>query len=191
MNHAEAEALRKRNADLETMVKNQSGTIAELQKTVDTLRGMIDQREAPAPEKPAPMTVAPIGGPAPDLQHVPDSLLDALLGRLVARAKETPSILALLRVVPEIEVKLERRTVQVDGATTKGRIVMLLANGFYDEGATNSGTRTELKRTGSDVNNANIGRVLGELQRDGFMTLEGDRYKAVAGMKTNIQQSGG
>lgn len=88
---------------------------------------------------------------------------------------------------PTIDVIVERKKVEIDGASVRGRIARLLASGFYDSGATNSATRADLKRTGSDVNNANIDRVLTELLKDGFLTLEGgNQYHAVAGMKVNV-----
>lgn len=85
-------------------------------------------------------------------------------------------------------MKVERHTLEVDGSTPRGRIARLVASGFYDQGATNSATRTELKRTGSDVNNANIGRVLDELVSQGFLTREGGAYQKAPGAKITVKE---
>lgn len=114
--------------------------------------------------------------------------MDDILAEFKRRAAAEPELIALLSKKPQIVVTIDRPIIQVDGATIKGRIIRLLAEGFYDAGATNSGTRSELKRTGADANNANIGRVLSELLRDGFLTLEaGDKFRAVEGMKVRIE----
>lgn len=89
---------------------------------------------------------------------------------------------------PEISVKVERHTLELDGSTPRGRIARLVAAGFYDQGATNSATRSELKRTGSDVNNANICRVLDELVSQGFLTREGSDYKRVPSAKVTVKE---
>jgi len=148
---------------------------ARLQRENDELRMEINRLKAGFAPTPAPATSAPLGDT--------EALYQEFKKRLMADA---PGILKVLTIKPELQVRVERRTVEVDGTTIKGRIVQLLAKGFYDSGATNSATRTELKRTGSDVNNANIGRILDELRRDGFVTSEGNDYRAVEGMKVNI-----
>ena len=52
---------------------------------------------------------------------------------------------------------------------------------------TQSATRSELKRTGPDVNQGNLWKILGGLVKDGFFTNEsGNLYRAVPGMKINI-----
>lgn len=204
----EADTLRKRNADLETMVKNQQNQIDDLKKIVEAARAAASPASlawrlrpgAIGAEASQQITAAP---PPPgtrqlisdrllidDPGQISDFLLDALLGRMVKRAAETPSILSLLKIVPEIELRVEQRTVQIDGSNTEGRIVGMLAAGFFDAGSTNNAVRQEFKRTGPDSNNANIGRVLDKLVSWGFMTLEeGKLYKAVSTMKTSIRKS--
>lgn len=149
----------------------------------DDLRLQISRLQAGRPAAPSDV---PSPAPAVSLDATFDNekLYQAIKDRL---SKEAPGILKLLTVKPELEVKVERRTVEIDGTSIKGRIARLLAQGFYDQGVTNSGTRTELKRTGSDVNSANIGRVLDELKVWGFLTTDGsNNYRAVEGMKVNV-----
>lgn len=63
----------------------------------------------------------------------------------------------------------------------------IAAGWFDDEGKTQGGTRTELKRTGSDVNSGNISTIFSGLVKDGFLTAEsGNLFRAVPEMKINI-----
>lgn len=113
--------------------------------------------------------------------------LESIYAYVVERASKDPAVIRVLVERPEIEVKVRRQVIEIDGASTRGRIARLIADGFYDSGATNTGTRNELKRTGPDVNNGTISKLLYELVEKGFMTKEsGDRFVAVPGMKVNV-----
>ncbi|WP_141688518.1 type IV pilus assembly protein FimV [Bradyrhizobium paxllaeri] len=174
VNEQEAAELRAENAQLK-------GEVSRLQLLIE------EMTRAPAPvasdSPPLPRTVPE---QSDKLIAIDDDLYEALKQRLL----EDQVVLALLSQRREIEVRVERRVLQVDGATTKGRIARLISEGFFDAGATNSGTRTELKRTGADANNATIARVLNDLKADGFLTEEGDRFRAVVGMKVHVVDAG-
>ncbi len=148
---------------------------AELKRRLAALEG------APAAPSQAASTAAPVS-----LEGTFDNerLYQAIKERLV---KEAPGILKVLTIRPELEVKVERRTVQADGSSLKGRIAQLIAEGFFNDGKTQSAARSELKRRGSDPNSGNLWREITALQKDGFLTKEsGDAYRAVEGMKVNI-----
>lgn len=113
--------------------------------------------------------------------------IDLFFPEILRRLREQdPATLKLAIAKPEIEVAVKRRTIQMDGDGYKGRIARLLADGFYDQGASNGATRTELKRTGKDMDNRSIGRWLDELTSMGFFTRDGSSYLAVPGMKVNV-----
>lgn len=169
---AENSELKRRNFGLEARIEELEGRLADLGKPAPA------RREEPTPV----MTDLPAALPTDDI--------DALYQQIKQRILEDKVTLSLLSTRREIEVRVERRTLQVDGATAKGRIARLISEGFFDAGATNSGTRTELKRTGADANNATIARVLNDLKADGFLTEEGDRFRAVVGMKVHVIQNG-
>lgn len=160
VNEAEALALRQENADLRAK-------ITDLQRQINK----------PTTED----------GPSSGyMSHSGPLDFDALYETFRTRALRDPVLLQVLVSRPEIEVKVERRTIQTDGSTMKGRVARLLAEGFYDDGSTNSATRQELRRTGPDVNNAALGKVLSDFHHMGFFTLDGDKFRAVPGMKVNI-----
>jgi hypothetical protein len=170
VNKQEADALRAENAQLRREIE-------KLQKQV-------------AANKPGALPPAVFSSqPRVESHSVPitPSDMDTIYIEVRRRAMFDTGILQILSDKPEINVKITKVKIEIDGTTLKGRIARLLADGFYDDGQTNSATRTELKRLGPDANNANIGRTLADLQRDGFLTLEaGDRFKAVPGMKVNV-----
>ncbi len=69
--------------------------------------------------------------------------MDAIYAEIKRRAQADPGILQLLAERPEIKVTVQRRVIVIDGASLKGRVARLLAEKFFDEGATNSQTRSE------------------------------------------------
>jgi len=161
----EADRLLARNAELERQV-------AAMQRQIDELQ----RASRPQSSDGVATVAAPIG----DL----DAIYQEVKRRLSA---ETPALLRVLAVKPELEVRVERRTVQADGSSLKGRIAQLIADGFFDEGRSQSNTRTELKRRGSEPNFGNLSREMGALHKDGFLVRESDdSYHAVPGMKVNI-----
>lgn len=173
---SEAQELRDTNARQEKLIGDLRAQVANLNDLVRSLRG------APTPAPGPSRDTAPTQNAAPDT-------VDALFEALRERCQRDATLLRLVMQRPEIELSITRRVIQVDGTTSRGRIVALLASGFYDAGATNSGTRQELKRTGGDMNNGTISKVLTELLGDGFLTRDGDSFKAVPGMKVNIKQT--
>jgi len=118
-----------------------------------------------------------------------EAMYQAIKARLV---KEVPALLRVLVDEPALEVEITRQVITVEGSALKGRIARLILDGFFDgEGKTQGATRTELKRTGPDVNQGNLWRTVSELVRDGFLTAEaGNLYRAVPAMKRNIRERG-
>lgn len=146
----------------------------ELKRKVARLEGKLSRDE--------PQVSAPANGETLDM--------DAIYAEVKRRAATDPGVLRVLTEKPEIELAIERKVIQVDGSSLKGRIAKLIASGFFNEGKTQSGTRSELKRTGSDVNQGNLWKTLASLVSDGFLTLEASKeYRAVEDMKVNVVES--
>lgn len=109
-----------------------------------------------------------------------NQLYEMIKARLV---KEAPALLRVLAVKPEIEVSVERKVLNVDGSSLRGRISRLIAEGFFEGGKSQSNVRTELKRRGPEPNFGNLSREMDTLHRDGFLVRESDNtYHPVAGM---------
>lgn len=178
VNKAEAQALRAENTRLQSSVDALKEEIRQLREQ----QPVRDKRaDAPATTAPAPATAASAAMPAD---------MDALYAEFRRRAIADPVVLKVLAEKPVLEVTIEHKVVTIDGQSLKGRIARLIASGFYDEGVTQGGTRSELARTGPDVNSGNLSRAMTELQRDGFLTFEsGNKYRAVADMKVNVRRA--
>lgn len=183
----EAQRLREENETLGKMNTTLSGKIANLEGTIGELRDLIDRRDAggqsPILREQLADEPARAAAPAAALD------MDAIYAEVKRRAATDPSLIKVLASKPEIEVTIERKIVQLDGVSLKGRVARLIAQGFMREGVTQGGTRNELKRTGGDVNTGSLSKVFGEFVRDGFLTLEsGDRYKPAPGIKTSTKE---
>jgi hypothetical protein len=123
----------------------------------------------------------PIG---PQSAATPDE--DALYQRFRARLLKDPVVLKVALAKPEIDVEIVRQTVEVDGATPKGRVARLLAGKFFDTAKRHADVKREMERSGPEVNNGTLSRLMKEMVAMGFVTEESEGYKAVEGMKVNI-----
>jgi len=116
-----------------------------------------------------------------------EALYQRFKSRLLA---EAPSLLRVLMSEPEIELLIEKHVIQMDGASVAGRVARLLHGGHFDSsGSSFSATLRALERTGSRVNNKTLSNALKDLVRKGFLTKEGEGYKAVPGMKRNVREA--
>jgi hypothetical protein len=112
-----------------------------------------------------------------------EKLYDAFKARLIDECRVDPILLQLLTQRPEIVVDVEPRVVTLDGSSLKGRIARQIAAGFFDTPKTQGACRTELRRTGSDVNSGNLSTAFNDFVKDGYLTREGDAYVKAAGLK--------
>lgn len=173
----EARELRETNARLER--DNQ-----ELRDRLSALEGKPDDTHAAVPHAASKVSdPRPMSGPTPATPDI-DAIYDSIARRLQA---EAPAILKVLTLRPEITVEVERKTVTVDGTSLKGRVARLLAKGFFQEARTQGNTRSELKKTGPDINTGHLSKLFGELLIDGFFQKEtADSYVEVPEMKVNV-----
>lgn len=169
---------------------------ADLRRRLEALE---KGQHAPEPERPtarraraadAPAEVAAATPPASTNGHVDEALYQAIKARILDELPNEPVLLRIVEGRSELLVELTKDTVTIDGTSLKGRIGRLIANGFFDDGQTQGATRSELKRTGSDVNQGNLWRTINDLVKSGFLTNEsGNTYRAVAGMKVNVVEN--
>jgi hypothetical protein len=112
--------------------------------------------------------------------------MDGIYAEVKRRAQTDPGVLQLLKSVPEIEVKITRATMKVDHEKQPGIIAGMIAEGFFESAMPAATVVSELKRRGRPVHHTNVYRDLNRLAEQGFLTIEGDGYQAVPGMKVNI-----
>jgi hypothetical protein len=175
---SEAKALRDENAQ-------QKRTIETLTRKVEEL----ERRLAALPAQPTPEATGQ-GRPTYRPADIDTGDFDALYAAIKQRAQSDPAVLRLLAAKPEIEVRIERKVVTIDGSTLKGKIARLIASGFYDQPRSNTATTAEIKRTaGTGVNFGNLARELKALAGDGFLTAEASGYLAVPDMKVNVVEA--
>lgn len=122
-------------------------------------------------------------------QVVDEATYQAIKARLLTELPREPVFVRVLQDYPELEVKRTRRTIEVDGATLKGRLAGLIAEGFFDQPKKGYAAFMELQRLGAKVAKPGVYNMCDQFAKDGFLTKEGDGYQAVAGMKVNIVEA--
>lgn len=100
------------------------------------------------------------------------------------------AVLAKLAVLqPQLDVTVERRTVEMSDGTLKGSIAKMLHRGFFKSPKQSVDVRRELIRVGAAddrLSNANLSNALKALNEYGFLTAEAEGWLEVPGMKVNI-----
>jgi hypothetical protein len=138
--------------------------------------------------------VTPVGAldrdvhPSASVAHADvEALYQTIKARLIA---EVPGILLLLETRPELEVTVERRTLQARGDSTLGRVARLIKSGALAESKRFREILVALERTGPRINNKSLSSALQELVAAGFLVRESvDRYAAAADMAIRIVES--
>jgi len=118
---------------------------------------------------------------------VPD--LDYIYQYVKECAGKDPAILDLLVRRPELRIKVERQTVDMDDSTIIGRIARLLHDGWFKDPRNGPTVQKELKRRGCDQPTTNLYKPLNKLTEMGFLTLETDGYKEVPEMIVMVQKA--
>jgi hypothetical protein len=132
-------------------------------------------------------------GDAPDLAT---SLVDALRENaqlyqaIRHRLLKDAAVLRVLAEKPTIRVEVVRSVVEASGSTLRGRLALLVAEGFFKSAATGNAAYVELQRRAFSTAKPNVYRELDKLAELGFLTKEQGGYLAVAGMLVNIVEAG-
>lgn len=104
--------------------------------------------------------------------------------RLLDDLRIDPVFVQLVAHAPEIEIGIQPRIVNLDGATLKGRVALLVARGWMDDMRTTSDVRKELARTGSDPGGGGtLSDTLGTFVRDGFLVRDAGGYRRAPSLK--------
>lgn len=141
----------------------------------------------------------PLGATSDATTHASPSAVapfdvDVLYAEIKRRlVEEEPALLKVLLTKPAIEVTIRRQTIEADGESVRGRLALLISEGFFDGGVTGTTVNNELGRRGKRASVGGLYTELDNLARMGFLTIEpgahkkdGKKYKAMAGAQDRI-----
>jgi hypothetical protein len=160
----EADRLRAKNEQLEREIEQLRASLA---RAVDRAGTVTDS-------SPTPKAI-------PNVDY--EALYQEIKGRLI---NDAPALLRVLAVKPEIEVTVERKTINLDETKPIGRVAKLIAEGFFDSPISPNAAHVELQRLGKGTSKPNVYKICDDLAAMGFLTKEASGYQAVPGMKINI-----
>ncbi len=172
------------NADQEKKLDALVDQVGRLATALDGGRGARETREAALAG-----TALEVRGPREySVAESKDNevLYQSFKSRLIAELDSDPRVIEILLQRPELRVKVERHALHVDGESLRGRLALLIHEGFLDKPKTPGDLQEELKRRGFNAPAPNISREVGELARMGFLTRQNKWVSAVEAMKRAI-----
>jgi hypothetical protein len=177
----EAKPVRKSKIEDEDAMYKEKLEAAE--ETIRELRDEIRQLRAEhKTEKPAavsrPAVAAAVQG---------NGSLDEIYAYVRQRLLADPRVLKAAAEAPEIELSISRPTLEADHNSLRGRLAHLIAEKFFDSGATGSAAWTELKRRGFPTSKPNVYNELDRLAKMGFLYKTGEGYQKVEGAKVRVR----
>jgi hypothetical protein len=123
--------------------------------------------------------------PAPPASSDEDAMYQRFKSRL---AREAPAILQVLAIENEIEIRVERKTVEINQDSARGMVVTLIHEGFFDSTQPAVAAWNQLKRRWDYRGiSARVNEQCDALTSMGFLTKEGNGYQAVASAKKRIK----
>jgi hypothetical protein len=126
-----------------------------------------------------PVAIAPSNGET----ILSDALYQQILSRLLQDLPDNPRVLQLVASRPEIMVRVQNKSVELDDTTLAGRLAILVSEKFFDGKASGHSAWQELEKRGIGSSKPNVYRALDKLTEMGFLLkLEGG-YQSVPGMK--------
>lgn len=167
----------------------------EAEKLIETIRGLVEEHGAHAGVDLArgkDKTVMQLVEKTPEGPRTRliidgdqvEAIYLQIKNRLIDDLRVDPILLQLVAQRPEIILEIEPQQVSLDAKTIKGRVAMLLSRGWFKDTRATSAVRRELARTGADPGGGGtLSDKLSELQREGFLTREGDGWVEAPGIK--------
>jgi hypothetical protein len=126
---------------------------------------------------------ASANGPEPSV--LSDALYSQILTRLLQDAPTNPQVLQLLASRPEIIVRVQKQSVDLDGTTLRGRLAVLIAENFFDRIANGNAAWQELNKRGIGSAKPNVYRELDKLTEMGFLLKVDGGFQTAPGMKVS------
>lgn len=178
---------------VEKQLSKTQDTLLEVQGQLKRLqnekRHAVRSEDRPvAPDASAPNKNS--SSPAPDSRLPTPSDSNGFYAAFKRRLLADPQVLDVLAERPEIEVRLIRPTVQLDGGTLRGKLALLISEGWFESPRNGNAAYSELRgRRGFPTAKPNVYRELDKLTEMGFLVKEAGGYQAVEGMKCRIVES--
>jgi len=128
-----------------------------------------------------PVAFAPFSDGEPSV--LSDALYSQILSRLLQDLPEHPRVLQLVASRPEIMVRVQKKTVELDDTTLSGRLAILISEGFFGEKNSGHSAWQELEKRGIGSSKPNVYRALDKLTEMGFLLKLDGGYQSAPGMK--------
>lgn len=183
------EAEKNARALLEGEVIQLRGDMQRMEAELKRLRG--EKRQVPAAIDNRKSAIA--NPPTPGTQHLaPSPDLNGFYESFKSRLLRDAAVLSVLAARPEIEVKVDRPTIQLDGQSLKGRVALLITQGFLDGAKSNTEIFRECRRQFNIANPSapRLNEAVSDLHTMGFLWRDDSGgYQAVEGMKVRIVEN--
>lgn len=168
----------------------------DAQVLIETIKSLVTDVPASTPAKgngrdvrPLPAPAASSSAPVTEDGRLPadqEKLYQYLKRRLLDDLAVDPVFLHLLALRPEIVLDVERKVINLDRGSLKGRAAFVIAAGFLTGVARAAADiKREMMKTGPDVHVGDLGKALRALRDDGILTdTTGDgSWTLAAGVK--------
>lgn len=169
------------------------GDVVTLRALIPILNGVGRKRRGEQTGGPGTTQSAPpsFDLPPSDLDGVHEAARmsrQSLIREVIAEIRKDPVLIRLSQEKPAIEVHVQRKTVKSDGATIKGKMALLIHEGFFQRPRSVKEIRGELIRRGmAPTTSGGFERPLVELVEQGFLfTDPGDMYSLCPGAVTRV-----
>lgn len=156
----------------------------------DLAMSMVKERPPFEDALPAAMVLPPYGVPMKGWTVVEEDLYQKFKARFIAELKdEAPQILKVLATAPELEVTTHVKVIELSDETIRGRVAMLVADGFFDDATNANSAFRELVRTGVKVATPSVYKECDALAGLGILTKEKDGYRVAPGAKVRLKKA--
>lgn len=116
--------------------------------------------------------------------------VEAVYDYVIERARKDPAVLAVLASQPEILVSVSRPKIECSETHLRGRLALLISEGFFNEARTGSAAFTELAdRRKFRTSKPNVYRECDALANLGFLVSVDGGYESVPSMKVRIVEA--
>jgi len=177
----QAEALRAENQQLKQRIR-------ALEETLDGLRSSNSKPAAVPPADPRDPPY-PNGHPASDTGDL-EKLYQAIKRRLIQELPKDPEVIRIVLSQPDLQVRVERKVLEIKGDTPQGRFAQLIAEGFFDQPMPANAAFMELRRRGASIAMPSVSNFCRSFATDGYLLIEGSgkgqKYQKAPAAKVRI-----